>query len=314
MAYQLISGPTFADLPTHIIGFAVNTLGWSNPSSGQIVIPDSDADLVVSIDTQQVSTGNYRNRLRARMYKESTLLTTTYCPSPYIAQNYLEPVALHLFGGEDEQPWLAAVVEYGNVSIFRHLYIGRLNAFGSYDGGEVVCGSAHRTQPTLTINYRDNWHQHLFCGTQSLWGAAESGGVRLAHSDLGGEILAPFRAQTSETSAMATDCVIGGFSNNINDPYIARGQNTFAGVRIFNPINLYLTRPQARFCPIGWPPGVRLVSMTDLGPNSIITVANQTWRCFPQFKKGATSISSGSSNTFMADETSYTVGLAYLES
>lgn len=313
MAYKLISGPSFSSLPTDIIDFALNTLGWTSEVTGRIIMPGSDAGISVAIDTYVQGTDGRSQRLRAQLMDGEAVQSTTYCVTPYIGNVFQNPSVLHLFGSNDvTAPYLAAVIEYG-AGFFRHMYVGRLSKFGNYTGGEVMCGSS-----VYVYNnhwFRDNSFQYLFDGMQTQWTAASSGAVRLTHADLGGTIYAPFLTTSTPASYgdLTPNAVFGGFKNNINDQQVARAQSTFAGIKLFTPINLYLSRASNMVTPIGMPPGVRLINMTDIGPATEIVVANKNWRCFPQFKKGDEYAGGGGSGTNMLNETSWMVGLAYVE-
>jgi len=314
MAYALIANPTHSTLPQFIIDFAVQNVGWLAAGANRIAAPGADAGITFQIQSEVAATP-YQNRLAARLMSGETQLQYTACCAPYQNRQSDAPTRMHLFGGLTPQPFIAAVVEY-QPGYFRHLYLGYMEKLGNYTGGEVLCGSTHFISGN-GIHYDYNDHHYLFNGLQNRWVANESGGVRLSHAALGGTILAPFRAAGSRdttASNVTENCVIGGFRDNINDQQIARGSNTFAGVQIFNPVNLYVTRAQSRYCPIGRPAGVRMVNMTSLDPAAPIVVGNKRWRCFPQFRKTENiTLPNHSSSTLMTGETSYIIGYAYLE-
>lgn len=313
MAYKLIPNPLLDDIPAHIINFAVNDVEWTQVSANRITTDRSDVGISFELAVTY-NTGAYGQQLEARLIDGDTVLNRASVTVPYISQTFLTPSKLHIFSSLEPDPFLSVVVEFGN-GFFRHLYLGYLQKFGDYGGGEVVSGSRHRVAGSA-VNYRDTLNAYLFDGFHNTQSDATSGAVRLQHADLGGTVIAPFRAHTSRGASqnLFTNAVIGGFGNNVNDQQVARGQNTLAGVQVFTPINLYLTRTANRMIPIGVPPGVRLVNMQNIGADTAIVVGGKTWRCFPQFRRGGTSVpASGGGATMLLDETSYVVGYAHLE-
>ncbi|MNS35542.1 hypothetical protein D3C72_677020 [compost metagenome] len=316
MAYLLIADPTHTTIPQRIIDFATQTLGWTAAGANRVAAPGSDAGITFEIGAP-VSTAPYRNRNTVTLMNGNTQTAYAMISAPYIMLVDQAPTKMHLFGSAGPVPYVAAVVEYTQ-GFFRHLYFGRLEKLGDYTGGEVVAGStvyAHYNNDS----YDEDDFQYLFNGFQSGISAAAAGGVRLNHAELGGVITAPFRAASSRaggSQTLAQNCVLGGFRDNVNDQQVARGVNTFAGAQLLVPVNLYLTREASRISPIGKPPGVRLVNMTNIDPGTAINVGGKTWRCFPQFRKGeATHARSSSSlgTNYTTTETSYIVGYAYLE-
>lgn len=313
MAYRLIPSPTLDSIPAHIIDFAVNDAGWTESSPGRLRTAASDAGITFDV-TVAYSSGAYGQLLESRIRDGETVLGVASAAVPYIQQTFLTPSKLHLFGGLGPEPFIAVVIEFGD-GFFRHLYLGNLQRFGDYTGGEVISGSRHYVHNNGT-DYRMHTHLYLFGGFQNSVPANECGGVRLAHADLGGEIVAPFRAATGSSSAtnLTANTVFGGFRDNINDQQIARSQNTFAGVQVLVPINLYLARSANRVSPIGIPPGVRMVNMQNVGADTVISVGGKQWRCFPHFKRGGVEVPPGPSpENNMQGESSYIIGYAYLE-
>lgn len=313
MAYRLIQTPLFQDIPDHIIDFALNDAGWSSAGTNRITTANSEPGVSFELATATGSAPSGQ-RLEARVLNGELILGRGVAINPYIGMTWLAPSKLHLFGNLDPEPFVAAVVEFGD-GFFRHLYLGHLQKFGDYTGGEVVSGCAHYVQ-SAEIPFRHQANAYLFGGVQAAFESPIAGGVRIDHADVGGAIFAPFRAATSRTSgsALTANAAMGGFGDNINDQQLYRGQNTFAGVQVFNPINLLLTRPSNRCTPIGVPPGVRLVNMQNVGAGSAISVGGKSWRCYPQFRRGGTvKPANPSPSTNMTTESSYIVGYAYLE-
>lgn len=314
MAFNtLITAPTLDAIPGHIINFATSVVGWLDKGDGRIAAPDKPDDLEFRVERVS-TTGSYGERLELGLMRGVDRLQYAVIPSPYIEQIFLTPTRLYIFGDLEPEPYISAVIEYGD-GFFRHLYLGYIQKMGDYGGGEVIAGSRHYVYNNA-LNYRETAHQYLFGGIQRAWNDNASGGVRLDHLDIGGDVIAPFKAKESraDSSNLAPNSVVGGFGDTVNDQQVGRGQNTYAGVQIFNPINLHLVRGNNHISPIGAPPGVRLVNISNIPVGGTINVGGKNWRCFPQFKKGGTSIpASDGPTTLMYNETSYIVGYAYLE-
>lgn len=312
MAYQRIDVVTHDTIPQQIVDFAEQQAGWLSAGPLSVRAPGSDPNVHFKIE-RRIGETRYPNGLTGRVISNGVELFAFSSTTPYVKLTAQAPTKMHLFGGLDPEPYIAAVIEY-SPGFFRHFYIGYLEKLGNYAGGEVGCGSGFYNYNTAT--YDHDYNQYLFGGFQRLFASGDSGGVRLVHEDLGGELGATFRANSSRGSYdanLAEDRVIGGFRSNINDQQVARGQVTYAGLQILVPVNLYLTRPQSRLVPIGRPAGVRMVNMSNLDPAAPVTVGGKKWRCFPQFKKGGSGSVGGPSAYNINDESSYVIGYAYLE-
>jgi len=315
MAYTLVDNPTHATIPQHIIDFAVHTAGWLSAGANRISAPGADAGISFQLEHTVASTP-HQYRTVARLMDASTTLTTATIAAPYINRVSQSPSKLHLFGGLLPVPFIAVVVEYAP-GFYRHLYLGHMEKLGNYEGGEVICGSHHFVR-NWSVNYNVNEHQYLFSGFQAAWAEGSCGGIRMKHAEVGGTILAPFRASGTR-DLLGTDFrvngVFGGYHDHINDQQIVRASNTFAAVQVLVPPNLYLARPLSRISPIGRPGGVRLVNMTNLDGAAPIVVGGKTWRCFPQFRKSEQNWVNDSPAPAdnMSSETSFNIGYAYLE-
>jgi hypothetical protein len=315
MAYTLVDNPTHTTIPQHIIDFAVHTAGWESAGANRISAPGADAGISFQIE-HGVSAAPYQNRTIARLMDGSTTLTLGFIAAPFINRASQAPTKMHLFCGLLPVPFIAAVVEYAP-GFYRHLYLGHMEKLGNYGGGEVVCGSNHFVR-NWSVNYNVNEHQYLFSGFQWLWAEGTCGGIRMKHPEVGGTILAPFRASGTRDllgSDLRVNGVFGGYHDHINDQQLARGTNTYAASQVLVSPNLYLARPLSRISPIGRPGGVRMVNMTGLDGAAPIVVGNKTWRCFPQFRKSeSTNVPDAPGpEQNMTSESSFNIGYAYLE-
>lgn len=227
------------------------------------------------------------------------------------------PSKVHLFADSTPEPFLAIVVEYAFNS-YRHLYIGNLVKASGFTGGEVISGAQPLNSNTsfqFPTSYRT---AHYLFGAfpNGVVAQANSGGVHVNHADNP----TPWRRFYGTGSSfpgwfttMDSSVALGGFCDDINDGYIARGRSPFAGVQLLSPITLYASVPitgDTLFAPLGHPAGVRHVNMADLEPGAEFAIGSQTWKVFPAFSKGPTTVAKSASGWGLA-ETSYDVGYAY---
>ncbi|QPZ53255.1 virion structural protein [Achromobacter phage vB_AchrS_AchV4] len=311
MSYALIANPTNGTLAQIIVDFATQTLGWTAVGADGVRPPGGDPTISYKLNTSTAAKP-LEFRLTISLMSGTTVLQQAITAAPHIANVSQTPTKMHLFGAVGATPFIAAVIEY-SPGYFRHVYLGTMEKLGNYTSGEVI--AAATVTPYFSAGRYDyDPNQYLFSGLQGCWPAATSGGVRMTHAELGGTILAPFRAQTTRRADnLIVNTAMGGFKDNINDQQIARATNTFAGAQLLVPVNLYLVRPSSRVLPIGRPAGVRMVNMTNLDPSTPIVVGNKTWRCFPQFRKADPTFPTGPNGTGQLAESSWVVGYAYLE-
>ena len=269
-------------------------------------ISGNDHDLTWTADSSPVPTSSARIR--------SPKLSGTAA-----APNVAVPSKLHIFGGQSPRPYIALVIQY-SPNLFRHLYYGYLETLGGFTGGEVIAGTSFYNSAVPTaypISYRDPQCQYLFGASQTGLQLADCGGARVVHTD-NATPWRRFRAPTSTPQNSWTGGeIVGGFKDDVNDGYLARGLSSYAGVNLLTPINLYATQGSgaaATFVPLGNPAGVRMVNMTGLEPGTSMTIASRTWRVFPAFTKSNAETVNIVSGGWGAGETSGMVGYAYPES
>lgn len=229
------------------------------------------------------------------------------------------PTRLHLFGNTITEPWIAGVIEYGFNS-YRHFYIGRLNRYGNYQGGEVVSGN-EASYSTDNIRYplRMENQPYLFGALfetltvtrPNSSNANERGFCRVIHQDNPATFRRFFQSSSlSMDNNISTLSVFGGHADNFIDGLVKYGQNNVAGSSLLVPVNLYVSifgGTSNQFIPIGNVVGARLINMNAIEPNTEIEVGNEFWRCFPEYRKSTAT----SRSTRDSPETSYFLGVAY---
>ena len=243
----------------------------------------------------------------------SAITGTARLRSPVTDAGTAPPTKVVMYAGLTPAPYFVIVVEYG-YNRYRHLYMGNLVPTASFTGGEVISGAnffQSNSGYDFPLGYRDTRHQYLFSAHQSYWANADCGGARIVHGS-NPHPWRRFRAASLSLNGFNSfdgNEIIGGFTDDVNDGYVARGRSSFAGTGVLTPINLYAVNG-SQFAPIGYPAGVRMVNMTDFDPDTTITIGSDSWQVFPAFKK-STSLSVGRGATWGADETSGMIGYAY---
>jgi len=224
------------------------------------------------------------------------------------------PSKVHLFADDSPEPFMAIVVEYGFNS-YRHLYLGNMVKAGGYTGGEVV-GSANMGASNSIYAYPMSYRNahYLFGGMRDDIATYNmKGGVNAVHAGNPTSWRRFYGPQWPFYNQNDSSYAVGGFKDDVNDGYLARGKSPFAGVQILTPLNLYASIPTSDdtvFAPLGHPAGVRMVNMADLEPGGEFVIGSQTWKVFPAFAKGDATVLKSTSGWGVA-ETSFNVGYAY---
>jgi hypothetical protein len=307
------------DIPTLVNTFA-GDVGFTvtGTSGSPILTPAGGESFQLSTATGTDGGGSFE----ILRWVNGTVTAQIYSPRLLVgaAFNSVAPTKVIMFGALTPQPYLAIVVAYG-FNLYRHLYLGVMEAVGGYTGGEVVSGSQFPDYIQFsgsTASYRGYNTAHLFGNYQDRFDATHSGGVHVVHAD---NPTYPWRVfhQASQftftpSSTIDEKVVFGGFSDDVNDGYLARAKSSFAGANILSPINLYAGRLGNSITPIGRPPGIRLVRMDDIAPESTISIGSDDWECIPAFAKSelqSVPRDSGSNLGKLSAETSWHVGYAY---
>lgn len=229
------------------------------------------------------------------------------------------PTRVHLFGALTPAPFLAIVIEYG-FNLYRHLYFGYLQPFGNFTGGEVIAGAgfnSSNSQFAYPKSFLDVGTQYLFGARQTHWAANNSGGMNIVHADNP----TPWRtfqvpAGLNGPITLSATAALGGFRDDANDGYLARGKSSYAGTNPLVPMTLYTVRQGGNppvFAPVGIPAGIRMVHMQDIDPGAAIVIGAVTWKCFAAFRKNPNIAVAQGGSGWGADETSSWVGYAYPE-
>lgn len=322
MAVQEVPIAALSEIPALAADFATS-VGWlvsGTPTEPVIQHPTLVGAIPFTLSYELTGTStSTRQRLQWKGPVGTTYYAATLAPmrGTNSVPDFVAPTKVIFIGGLLPEPYLAIVIEFG-YNLYRHLYLGNMEKLGDYAGGEVIAGSAFGVNKASGSFWWDEYGytQFLFGSYQVVWSAASAGGVRVEHAD-NPDTWRTFLSTTSGTPQSATTFaqtgVLGGYRDNINDIYVARGKNTYAGAAMLVPVNLYAVRPANNLSPIGRPAGIRLINMTDIDPASSIEVGAKTWRCFPAFKKSEATVITRPVSSWPTDESSLFVGYAYLE-
>jgi len=316
MAWQQNTITSLGDIPPLVRSFAT-TVGFTvggTTSAPTLKHPSYSGGATFSLTRVNVSP---YDELFWTQTDTSSITGTARLRSPVRDSGTLAPTKVILFAALTPAPYMVIVVEYG-YNLYRHLYMGNLVPSSSFTGGEVISGANFFQSNAGTdypLDYRDTRHQHLFSAHQSYWANADCGGTRIVHGS-NPNTWRRFRAASLSYggwNAFDGNEAIGGFTDDVNDGYVARGRSSYAGTAILTPVNLYAAKGSGstvQFAQLGHPAGVRLVNMTDLDPDSTLTIGTDEWQCFPAFRKStSTSVARGAS--WGSNESSGMIGYAY---
>lgn len=329
MAFAEYNISSLTEIPSLVSAFATAN-GWdvtAGPEGPTLRHPNYEGtgpggmefSLSVEIDgnKHEISWAGSYGRAVAR----SPCLTVS--TSPTIVIKTETPTKLFLISLLAPEPYVAMVIEYG-YNWYRHLYLGFVEKIGDYRGGEVITGSSTHMGNVADAVWRDPLAGNLpFAANQDVFGALDAGGVHIDHAGNS----APWRAfrradyipigSGIDVNAFNGEEVIGGFSDHINDGFVARGQSRFAGTVVITPVDLFATHivtgNAVRFRPIGRPAGVRMVNIEDLEAQSEFMVGAETWHSFAARRKSPDRVLlSGNHGTRPPrNDTSFNLGYAY---
>ena len=302
---------SITEVPALVASFAT-ARGWG-VSGTTITRPGGGLDIQIT-----ASATGYDHYLAAAATTVATTSARFYSPKlrgTVAVPEVSTPSKVYLFGASTPEPFIAVVVEYG-VNLYRHLYIGNLVKHSDFVGGECISAATPLTTTTsgsYPVSYRTA--NYLFAGRGRALAETYSGGVRAVHAN-NPTPWRKFYTSTAVTPLTSLDNTgaIGGFTDDVNDGYLARGKAAYAGVQILVPINLYAPVPitgDTLFAPLGYPAGIRMVNMQDIDPNYTFLIGSQTWRCFPVFTKSSAQSVSKDPDGWADAESSYWVGYAY---
>lgn len=316
MAYQESIVSAITDIPALVATFAASE-GWTVSGTTSPILTRPGGGLSFQL-TAGISGSDHT--LQWAESGGSTATNNARVTSPKLNGTAGSPAVsipskVHLFADTDPEPFMAIVIEYAFNS-YRHLYLGNLVKASNFTGGEVISGAQAFNSASSShypMSYRSS--EYLFSGHwKGVLAEANSGGLYAAHANnptawrkFFCDASYPFYGNFDGTEA------IGGFGDDVNDGYLARGRSAFAGVQILTPVNLYATMPisgDTLFAPLGHPAGVRMINMADLEPGGEFEIGSQTWKYFPAFAKGATTVARSSAG-WGVSESSYNVGYAY---
>lgn len=325
MGYQEHTVTSMTEIPVLVADFAED-LGWDrsglvlrHPDFGGLGVPGG---LTFTLSATSIAVSVACAAPGNQAFVRQPILADAGNPAGY----NVDPTKLMLIGMMTPEPYIAVVIQFG-YNLYRHLYLGFMEKFGDYTGGEVIAGhnGPMITQNASSRSWLDNRiTQPLFRGQRSdITNRVNCGGVHIEHADNTATwryfrtvdvVLSTFRPDDMYDGAEA----IGGFGDSYNDMFVARGVNALAGASILSPINLFTTLPvtdDVRYIPIGRPAGVRLINIAGLDPEAVTTIGDETWRSFAALSKrterSMVSWDGSTSARYRSYETSYNLGYAY---
>ena len=309
MAYASYNVSTTLEVVEAMVDFAQNLAGWTasmtSSDTGTFTAPGKDRSFTAS----SVNTGTSSSP-RPTIYLDLTGTPPTGYERSLtyfrqITESYMSgtaggpPSKVDLFGRASPTPFIVAAVETQPGS-FRHLYMGYVEQFAPFSGGEIISGCPDPTSTELLYAYRyAGWSTpSLFeynVRTSGFPSGGYSGGININGT------FAKFRRSGLFVEG-------GPRRRSMLSPL--RTTNAFSGYTPLNPINLYYgteSSTQDYWIPIGTPAGVRTLSMANFFPGQQVTLPDESaWRVYPLRKKGPNTNSIGN------PETSGDYGFAFL--
>lgn len=310
MAYASYNVSTTLEVVEAMVDFAQNLAGWTasmtSSNTGTFTAPGKDRSFTASSVvtswpltpdaptiylnlTGTPPTGYERSLTFFRQTTQGNTSGTIGGP----------PSRVDLFGRSSPTPFIVAAVETQPGS-FRHLYMGYVEQFAPFSGGEIISGCPDPYQWGLVRGYEYHGFRTPSLFEYSVvdgdgWPSTYSGGININGT------FAKFRRD---------GLFVEGGPRRRSMLSALRTINAFSGYTPLNPINLYYgteSSTQNYWIPIGTPAGVRTLSMTNFFPGQQVTLPDESaWRVYPLRKKGPNSTSTGN------PETSGTYGFAFL--
>jgi len=309
MAYASYNVSTTLEVVEAMVDFAQNLAGWTasmtSSDTGTFTAPGKDRSFTVqSVLTNWSSRSNvptiYLDLTGTPPTGYERSLTFFHQTSQGSTSGTIggPPSRVDLFGRASPTPFIVAAVETQPGS-FRHLYMGYVEQFALFAGGEIIsgCPDPHYVPGIDAFEYHGFRTPSLFEYPVSTtnFPSASSGGININGT------FAKFRRSGLFVEG-------GPRRRSMLSPL--RTINAFSGYTPLNPINLYYgteSSTQDYWIPIGTPAGVRTLSMANFFPGQQVTLPDESaWRVYPLRKKGPNTNSIGN------PETSGDYGFAFL--
>lgn len=222
------------------------------------------------------------------------------------------PTKLMLHGDITPKPWIAITVCYG-YNWYRHMYIGVLEGIGGFTGGEVISAMSRLDRGFTSggaIYYRDRSQCYLFQANQTFIGPTQCGGANIVHASNPVSWRQFYNASQND-NALDGITVFGGFGDGIAEPYIARGQMPAANMALLAPINLFASGVGNLLTPIGRVPGIRMIDMSRIDPETSFAIGADNWRVIPAYSRSPSQYTPWAYKTLQAPDSSWMLGYAF---
>lgn len=207
-------------------------------------------------------------------------------------------VAYHFFAGNNRagESYLHAVVEV-TAGSFRHFGIGTLNRVGTVTNGSYAYGNRWNWQNGVLNDYTSSLHQVPWDaressanGFNSDSGLASRGTIIRADGDAISPrycVLSASGSGLNANSAQGYAVGIAREQSTLNNNLIASAPSALTGRALLLPLFVSIIRPGGLYSPLGAPPDIRAVNMTNITPGAAVTLGPDTWRVFPIMRKNA---------------------------
>jgi len=289
MAYTSFSPSGFAETLSQIAAFLSSDMGWSasydsGAEQATIVPKANEATFVLGYYYDDEYTGNW---ITCQVSKGGNVFTANVNMMPAVSKVWI-------FAGSTPEPWCHVVIRSAPGD-YHHLYFGYLERYGAWSCGAVADGTLWDS----SYRYRESAfhvHNHMLFSGESYWAfstaAEKMGGVLLEGVNVSKGIARFARATGSYSissypdDASAYAAAYGGFKDHANGGLVSQGTPLHNGITPMTPILLTADFDlNGNRTPIGSPPGVRMVNITDYNPEDVVTFGADQYQLFPLANK-----------------------------
>lgn len=277
VAYETGATSSMADFLSKLTTFAAANGFISDSVPGGFVLTDDDESIVVGLHStttqiQMKGAITYDSGADWNTQGGASLTLTAVMDSAGAVGPY---TSYHFFCGEESgKRYFHAVLELTD-GIYRHLAFGEMHKIGSYTGGNYFEGTY--------------WHNFQFFMDQpdstshTIIGDANSDGNNRSH------VWIDYDGKTNNIQQVVPASSINPLgihgtvrSLGIHATLVGGGQNMKWNLRTpLYPIMSFAGRAGNLGSPIGYYPGIRFLSLRNIAAEDEITIAGDTWKCFP---------------------------------
>ena len=198
-------------------------------------------------------------------------------------------VSHHFFTDTTPSPYLYAILEY-QPGQYRHMAMGEIEKFGTWTGGEFVCGTTWLS--SQASNQVSNIHSVLMdggCGSTTSSNTLHAEGLPDQDGSSKWAIMSggtSFSTDTAGNPRAGLQCGIRGgvYSQSLGWMPTSLTQGFIPLIRVPAFYNHAAPTPkQLRF--VGYFPNIRVINMAAFQPGDIYNAGSDMWQIFPMIRR-----------------------------